>query len=140
MGWMLRGIDDDTRPFVGRRAIRRELADNTSRWATVGIVADWQDWDQLHRRLGLLPPKDERPLPYESMLYDDAGAQVGYATAFMYSPVLQRHIGMARVRPDVAAPETELRLEIAISHHNERVRCQTARLPLFNPERKAATP
>jgi aminomethyltransferase len=140
MGWMLRGIEDDTRPFVGRRAILRELAEQTSRWSTVGIVADWQHWDRLHRDLGLLPPKDEHPLPYESMLYDGAGEQVGYATAFMYSPVLQRHIGLARVRPALAAPDTELHLEIAISHHNERVRCRTARLPLFNPERKTATP
>ena len=33
-GWMLKGIDADDRPFIGRNAIRRELADKTSRWAT----------------------------------------------------------------------------------------------------------
>ena len=73
MGWMLRGIDDD-RAFVGRDAIRRELAEGTSRWSSVGIVADWQHWDRLYREAGLLPPKDEHPLSYESMLYDDARA------------------------------------------------------------------
>jgi aminomethyltransferase len=137
MGWMLRGIDDD-RPFVGRDAIRRELADDTSRWASVGIVADWQHWDSLHRDAGLLPPKDEHPLPYESMLYDDDGAQIGYATAFMYSPVLQRHIGLARVHPSLAAPGTEIRLELTINHHNTRVLARTAKLPHFNPKRKTA--
>ncbi len=30
-------------------------------------------------------------------LYDADGEQVGFATSFMYSPVLQRHIGIARV-------------------------------------------
>ena len=33
---------------------------------------------------------------------DRGGAQAGYATGFMYSPVLQRHIAIARVRPDLA--------------------------------------
>ena len=32
-----------------------------SRWATVGIVADWQDWDRLYRDAGLLPEKNEHP-------------------------------------------------------------------------------
>ncbi len=135
MGWMLRGIDSD-RAFVGREAIRRELADGTSRWATVGMVVDWQDWNRLHRAAGLLPPKDEHPLPYESMLYDESGAQVGYATSAMYSPVLQRHIGIARVRPGSAKPGTQVQLELAINHRNTKVLAETARLPLFNPGRK----
>jgi aminomethyltransferase len=135
MGWMLRGIDGD-RAFVGRDALRRELADSTSRWASVGIVVDWQDWARLYREGGLLPPKDERPLPYESMLYDDTGAHVGYATSFMYSPMLQRHIGLARVRPDLATPYSEVQLELAVNHHNTKVAARTARLPLFNPARK----
>jgi aminomethyltransferase len=137
MGWMLRGIEDD-RAFVGRDAIRRELAEGTSRWASVGIVVDWQDWDRLYREAGLLPPKNEHPLPYESMLYDATGRQVGYATAFMYSPVLQRHIGLARVRPELAGSGTEVRLELTINHHNTTVAARTAKLPLFNPKRKTA--
>jgi aminomethyltransferase len=137
MGWMLRGIEND-RAFVGRDAIRRELAEGTSRWASVGIVVDWQDWDRLYREAGLLPPKNEHPLPYESMLYDATGRQVGYATAFMYSPVLQRHIGLARVRPELAGSGTEVRLELTINHHNTTVAARTAKLPLFNPKRKTA--
>jgi aminomethyltransferase len=138
MGWMLRGVDTDERAFVGRDAIRRELADGTSRWATVGIVVDWQHWDSLYRDAGLFPPKNEHPLPYESMLYDDEGAQVGYATSVMYSPVLQRHVGIARVKPELAKAGNRVNLELAINHHNTTVAAQTARLPLFNPERKTA--
>jgi aminomethyltransferase len=140
MGWMLRGIQDETRPFVGRDANLRELREGTSRWAAVGLVVDWQDWDRLHRAAGLPPPKSEHPLPYESMLYDGQGQQIGYATAFLYSPVLQRHIGLARVRPHLAEPGTEMQLEITVNHHNTRVLARTARTPLFNPERKMATP
>lgn len=137
LGWMLRGIDDD-RAFVGRDSIRSELAEGTSRWATVGIVVDWQDWNRLYRDAGLLPPKNEHPLPYESMLYDEAGTQVGYATSFMYSPVLQRHVGLARVHPTLADPGTQVHLELTINHHNTRVIARTARLPLFNPKRRTA--
>ncbi|HEU5037777.1 MAG TPA: aminomethyltransferase family protein [Nocardioides sp.] len=138
MGWMLRGIDDDTRPFVGRDAIRRELADGTSRWATTGFVVDWQAWDALYRGAGLLPPKDPHPLPYEVMLRDAEGGEVGHATAFMYSPVLQRHIGMGRVRPELAAPGTTVHVERTLNHHTVTVPARTARLPLFNPARKTA--
>jgi aminomethyltransferase len=150
MGWMLPkrpagragGEQLDERPFVGRDAIRRELVEGTSRWATVGIVVDWQEWDRLHRAEGLLPAKDEQPLPYESVLYDEpaGGSQVGYATSLMYSPVLQRHIGLARVRPELAAPGSDVHLEVAIHHHNTTVPARTAKLPLFNPARKAAKP
>jgi aminomethyltransferase len=138
MGWMLREVLTDERPFVGRDAIRRELTEGTSRWATTGLVVDWQDWTRLHRGAGVLPPKDEHPLPYESMLRDSTGSQVGYTTSLMFSPVLQRHIGLARVRPDLAAPGSEVRLELTIQHHTTTVAARTARLPLFDPARRTA--
>ena len=139
LGWMLRDVHDEGRPFLGRAAIRRELAEGTSRWRTVGVVVDWQHWDRLHRDAGLLPAKDEHPLPYESMLYDAAHGDAGYATSVMYSPVLQRHVGLARVRPDLAEAGTELHLELTLNHHPTTVRVRTARLPLFDPARKTAT-
>ena len=137
-GWMLKGIDDETRPFIGRQALRRELADKTSRWATVGLVLDWAEYDRLYNSAGLIPPKDETPLDYESMLYDDSGERIGYATSLMYSPVLQQHIAMARVRPDLAAAGTRVNLELTINHHYETVAAEVTRLPFFNPPRKTA--
>ena len=124
LGWMLRGVMDDDRAFIGGEAIRRELREGTSRWATTGIVVDWQEWDDLHREAGLFPPKDPTPLPYEPaprrFVIEHIGASalppppapegrsttepVGYVTSFCYSPVLQRHIGIARVRPDLGRP------------------------------------
>jgi glycine cleavage system T protein (aminomethyltransferase) len=137
-GWMLKGIESDDRPFIGRQAIRRELADKTSRWSTVGLVVDWRDYDRLYREAGLIPPKDETPLDYESMLYDDDGNRIGYATSLMYSPALQRHIAMARVQPALASAGSRVNLELTINHHYETVAADVARLPLFNPTRKTA--
>jgi glycine cleavage system T protein (aminomethyltransferase) len=136
LGWMLRGVRDRSRRFVGSEAVRRELDGGTSRWATTGIVVDWADWDRLHRDLGLLPPKSEHPLPYESILLDGDQVEVGFCTSFVYSPVLQRHIGIARVRPDLAATGTELHLELALAHHNTTVRVSTTSMPFFDPARR----
>lgn len=142
MGWMLKGVRTGERAFIGSRAIRHELIEGTSRWATVGTVVDWADWDRLYREAGLLPPKSEHPLPYESMLYDMDHRQVGYTTSFLYSPVLQRHIGISRVRPDLAPtkdrPGADVRLELAVNHHNTTVAARTVRLPFFDPPRKTA--
>lgn len=140
MGWMLKGVREGTRRFLGSDAIRRELERGSSRWATTGIVLDWQDWNRLHRDNGLLPVKDELPLSWESWVRDESGEQVGYATSLMYSPVLQRHIGIARVRPDLAEPDTPLRVETTILHSTQVVRARTTSMPFFNPERKAAKP
>jgi aminomethyltransferase len=144
MGWMLRGVADGDRAFVGGAAIRRELATRSSRWASVGIVVDWKAWDTLHRDAGLLPAKDEHPLSYESVLHDRpttaGGSQIGYVTSFMYSPVLQKHVGLARVRRELAAPGSEVHMELAINHANTTVLARTTKLPLFNPARKAAKP
>ena len=68
---MLKGVRDRSRRFVGSEAIRRELLDDTSRWATTGIVVDWADWDRLYRDAGELPTKDEQALGWEQWLRDD---------------------------------------------------------------------
>ncbi|MDO5503901.1 MAG: aminomethyltransferase family protein [Actinomycetia bacterium] len=139
MDWMLKGVREGRR-FIGSDAIRRELRDGTSRWATTGIVVDWEDWDRTYRDAGLLPTKDPHVLPWESWLRDGAGDQVGYATSLMYSPMLQRHIGIARVAPDLAAPGTAVHLETTVHHRTELVGARTRPLPFVNPERKTATP
>jgi len=137
-GWMLKGIDADDRPFIGRNAIRKELADGTSRWASVGLLIDWQAYSRLYNDAGLIPPKDETPLDYESMLYDDDGSRIGYATSLMYSPMLQRHIAMARVQPQFGPVGSRVNVELTINHQYMTVPAETARLPLFNPPRKTA--
>jgi len=138
LGWLLRGIDDDTRPFIGRTAIRRELAEKSSRWATVGVVVDWLAYQELHTSHGLVPVMDEIPVPWETMLYDDAGERAGYATSLMYSPMLQRYLGIARVRPGLATPGTVVHVEQTVNHEYLTVPAEVTALPFFNPERKLA--
>src|SRR5690606_19670495 len=133
MGWMHKGVREATRRFLGSEAIRRELEQGSSRWATTGIALDWQDWNRLHRENGLLPVKDELPLSWESWVRDESGEQIGYATSLMYSPVLQRHIGIARIRPDLAEPDTPIQVETTILHATELVRARTTSMPFFNP-------
>ncbi|MFT3871948.1 MAG: aminomethyltransferase family protein [Nocardioides sp.] len=136
LGWLLRGIDDDTRPFVGRDAIRRELADKTSRWTTRGIVVDWRAYRDLYEAHGLIPEMDEIPVGWETMLYDDAGERVGYATSLMYSPMMQRYIGIARIKPELAAVGGTVQVEQTVDHEYYTVPAEITTLPFFNPERK----
>ncbi|HSL27489.1 MAG TPA: aminomethyltransferase family protein [Acidimicrobiia bacterium] len=137
-GWMFRDLETENRPFIGHNAISRELTEGTSRWKVVGLVMDWQDYDQCYTRAGLVPPKDHTPVTTEFMLYDDDHHQVGYATSFMYSPMLQCHIAIARVRPELSKVGTKVNLEVTINHRYELVGANVARLPLFNPSRKSA--
>ena len=136
--WMFKGLADDDRAFIGRRALERELADKTSRWKMSGLVVDWEDYDRVYGAAGLIPPKDHRPVHEDWMVYDAEGQRVGYATSFMYSPILQRHIALARVRPDLAKVGNRVFLEFTVDHHYQKVAAHVARLPLFNPERKTA--
>jgi aminomethyltransferase len=138
LGWMLRDLANDDRAFIGRRALERELADGTTRWRFTGLVLDWEDYDRIYNGAGLIPPKDHTPIVEELFVYDDEIRQVGYSTSFMYSPMLQRHIAMARVRPDLAKPGSEVRLEVDVNHRYEYVKARTARMPLYNPARKTA--
>lgn len=138
LGWLLRGIDDDTRPFVGRPAIRRELAERSSRWSTVGVELDQGAFIELFDSHGLVPVMDENPVAWETMLYDGSGARAGYATSLMYSPMLQRYIGIARVRPELAEAGTTVHVEQTVNHEYLTVPGRITTLPFFNPERKLA--
>lgn len=138
LGWMVRGIEDESRPFIGRQAIRSELAGGDSRWRMVGLVVDWADHDRAYRSAGLIAPKDHKPSTYEMMVYDDARNRVGYTASSMYSPLLQKHIAIARVRPEFAAMGTRVNLEFTIDHAYEMIGAHVARLPHFDPERKTA--
>jgi aminomethyltransferase len=137
-GWMFRGLAADDRAFIGRRALEREIADGTSRWKMSGLIVDWQDYDRVYNAAGLIPPKDHTPVMEDWMVYDDDDQRVGYATSFMYSPMLQRHIAIARIRPDLAAIGTKVNLEFTVDHHYEQVAAHVARQPLYNPERRTA--
>lgn len=135
LGWMVADLD---RLFIGRDPIRREIEQASSRHRFTGLVVDWQEWDDLFDAAGLIPPKDHVPAETDRMLYDDDGEVVGWASSSMYSPMLQRHIGLARVRPDLAEPGTRVNLEVTIDHRHHTVGAVVTPLPLFDPDRRTA--
>jgi aminomethyltransferase len=137
LGWAIRDAPTTDRAFIGRDAIRRELREKTSRWRTAGIVVDWRAWDRVHDEAGLIPPKDHTPVHDEYYLYDDTGQQLGSATSQMYSPMLQRQLGLARV-PLAMPAGARLKLEVPVNHRYVYVDAEVGRLPLFNPERRTA--
>ncbi|MGD2102136.1 MAG: aminomethyltransferase family protein, partial [Acidimicrobiia bacterium] len=138
MGWMLRGLEDDDRAFIGRGAIESEMAGGTSRWLTVGVVADWSDWARTYSERGLATSKDHTPEHGGMMIYDDDLERIGWTSSFVYSPVLQRHVGIAHVDPAHAASGTKVGLEVTIDHRYEVVDAHVTRLPFYDPPRKTA--
>ena len=138
LGWMFKDLASNDRAFLGREAIAREIADKTSRWKLTGLVLDWREYDRHFDEAGLIPPKDHTPIEDEYYIYDDDLKQLGYATSLMYSPMLQRHIALARVPLDRTAPGSRVKLELAVSHRYEYFDAHVTRLPLYNPERRTA--
>ena len=137
-GWMFRDIATTDRAFIGRDAIRREIAGKTSRWKLMGLILDWQDYDRHYDEAGLIPPKDHTPIQDEYYIYDEEDRQLGWASSLMYSPMLQRHIALARLPLDRAKPGSHVRLEFAVSHRYEYFDAVVARTPVFDPPRRTA--
>ncbi len=138
LGWMFKDLATNDRAFLGREAIAREIADRTSRWKLTGLVLDWREYDRHFDAAGLIPPKDHTPIEDEYYIYDDDLKQLGYATSLMYSPILQRHIALARVPLTLTAPGSRVKLELAVSHRYEYFDAHVTRLPLYNPDRRTA--
>lgn len=138
LGWMIPDLESDDRRFIGRTAIEREVAERSSRWTTTGIAVDWQDWARLHNERGLVTAKDHTPEHGGMMIYDEDLQRIGYTPSFVYSPVLQKHIGIARLLPEQAELGNRVGLEVTIDHRYEVVDAHVARLPFFDPPRKTA--
>ncbi len=138
LSWMVKDLAADDRAFIGRAAVERELRDKSSRWKLTGLVLDWQDYDRHYDAAGLIPPKDHTPIQDEYYVYDDGGVQLGYATSLMYSPMLQRHIALARVPLDRTKPGSMVKVELPVNHRYEYFDAAVSRLPLYNPDRRTA--
>ena len=99
MGWMLKGVRD------GSRALRRQRRDPPGAGRGHLPVGDHRDRGRLGG-LGPAAPR-RRAAAHQGRAAPGLGGlvcatgdeQVGYVTSFFYSPVLQRHVGLARVRP-----------------------------------------
>ena len=56
----------------------------------------------------------------------------------MYSPMVQRHIAIARVRPELAVAGTEVHMEITLNHSWQSVKAHVTKMPFYNPPHKTA--
>ena len=138
-GWMLRKLADDERNFIGRDAIEFELAGERSRWTTVGLTVDWNEYERVHDEAGIMPPKDGVIHEGTMSLYRRGSTQydyAGYATSFLYSPILKRHIAIAKLPLDLAIPGSEVDLELTVIRKPQYLKAQVTKLPFYNPPRK----
>lgn len=140
-GWMLRGLDDDDRDFIGRTAIEAERRDSTTRWRTVGLGVDWGAYDDLYSEAGLVPPLHEVYSEETKSVYrrgDTPWDYAGYASSFLTSSLLKRPIGIAKVPLGLAAAGTEVDLEVQVVRRPQTVLARVERMPFYDPPRKTA--
>jgi aminomethyltransferase len=52
--------------------------------------------------------------------------------------MMQGHIGIARVRPELAAVGTTVHVETSVNHRYVNVPARVTTLPFYKPERKVA--
>ncbi|MCB9434875.1 MAG: aminomethyl transferase family protein [Ardenticatenaceae bacterium] len=144
LGWMLKGLAGDKRPFIGRTAIEHAISHNTARWQTVGLMLDPAVYEEIHNRQGIIAPKAD--MLYQDTLYvysDDYNVNanseyVGYVTSLLFSPLLKRHIAIAKIASGVAAAGARVFVEMEVLHRSQYFPAQITRLPFYNPARKTA--
>lgn len=142
LGWMV--PKQSSRSYVGKAAIEAEMAGDTSRWKTTGIIVDAAAYEILYNEEGLIAPKEGIYRTGTQSLYDadfnrspDA-RYVGYVTSFMFSPLLKRHIGLAKIPLNLLETGGEVYLELSVSHRPKYVRAEIASTPFFSPKRKTS--
>ena len=137
--WMFKGLEEDDRPFIGRRALERERAEKS---VTVADGGAGRRLAGLRPRLQRGRPDSARRTTGPSTRTGWCTTRIGHASATRPASCTRRCCSstsrLARVRPDLAKPGTRVFLEFTVDHHYEQVAAHVARLPLYNPERKTA--
>ena len=140
-GWMLKGLEEDGRDFIGRGALEEELEMQTSRWKTVGITVDWHQYESTYTEAGILPPHHEVYSESTMSIYRKGEKEwdyAGYASSFLVSSLLKKPIGIAKLPLDLTSIGTEVDLEIPVIRQPKNVLARVDMMPFFNPPRKKA--
>jgi aminomethyltransferase len=132
-GWM---VDLEREPFVGRDALVAAKADGPVR-RFVGLEIDWDDFERIHEGYAL-PPHVEMGTVREGVPLHRGARQVGYLTSRSWSPLLKRYLALGTVDADMAAPGSELEVEVLCEYERHRARATVRALPFFDPPRKKA--
>ena len=122
-------------PFVGRRALEREIDRGGPRRRLVGLDLDWDDLEHLYARQGLSPVLS--PMAWREQVPVFAGGrQVGRATSGTWSPVLKKNICIASVDAAHEPAGTRLQIEWTVEGHRGRIGATVVPMPFFDPPRK----
>jgi aminomethyltransferase len=141
--WMLRGLANDRREFIGRVALENELKTKSNRWVTVGLSIDWHDYERVYLEAGIMPPKHDLYSESSKSIYRRGEKEwdyAGYATSFMFSPILKKPIALAKLPSDLAKPGTQVDIEITILHKPATVLATVQQMPFYNPPQKTQIP
>lgn len=143
--WMLRRLEEDDRVFVGRHAIEREVREGRTRWTTVGLEVESAAYERLYNDEGLIAPKAGVLVQGTQSLYDrdwtvDPESEwLGYSTSYMFSPILKKHIAIAKVPLALASAGTRLFMELVVLNRPRYVPVRVTRMPFYDPPRKRAS-
>ncbi len=129
-------VNLDKEWFVGKPALAAE-AQRGPAWQFVGIQVDWDSFEALFLAVGLAPRVPAAAWRTSVPLYA-GGAQAGYATSGVWSPLLKQYVALAHVPSRSAAPGTALEMEVTVEHRRRRAAARIVKKPFFNPERKRA--
>jgi aminomethyltransferase len=106
-------------------------------WQFVGLEVAWDSLERLYAEVGLPPRLPTAAWRTSVPVYVD-GAQVGYATSGVWSPLLKKYIALAHVESAYAKAGTAVDMEVTVEHHRKRAAARVVPTPFFNPERKRA--
>ena len=104
-------------------------------WAFVGLVIDWGALEKAFERHDLPPALPTAAWRQRIPLYRGM-KQVGYASSGAWSPILKQNLALASVFTEVAAPGTELDIEILADWERARAPAIVTALPFYDPPRK----
>ena len=141
--WMLRNLTHDPREFIGRVAIEKQISEKSNRWRTVGLSVDWHDYERVHLETGIMAPKHDLYCESTKSIYrrsDKEWDYAGYASSFMFSPILKKPIAIAKLPNDLAKPRTEVDIEVSVIRKPHNVLATVQRMPFFDPIRKTQRP
>jgi aminomethyltransferase len=126
---------DKAAPFVGRRALEKEVDWGGPARRLVGLDLHWDDLERLYGRRGLSPVLS--PMAWRDQVPVYAGArQVGRATSGTWSPVLKKHICIASVDAAHEPAGSRLQIEWTVEGHRGRIGATVVPMPFFDPPRK----
>jgi aminomethyltransferase len=107
----------------------------------VGLGVDWHDYDRVYGDAGIVPPLHEVYSESTMSIYRRGTTEwdyAGYASSFYTSSLLKRPLAIAKLPSDLAAPGTEVDLEVQVIRQPKNVLARVEPMPFFNPARKTA--